>query len=1297
MSARNEDFLFAQEAQELGYVSADQVEEGFLLQKKMAEDLKIDERLAVILVKRGWMAEEQAKRVLGIVEPEGTRSQIEGYRLVQMIGRGAMGTVYKAIHMGLHRVVAIKILRRDLAADKTQVERLKREAKLLADLDHPNIVRAFDAGESNGFPYLVMEYVEGETLRERIASKGPMSNEEALRITRALADALEKARRMGVVHRDVKPGNVLMSTSGTPKLMDLGLAKGPLDLGLTQHGATVGTPQFISPEQAQDPRKADTRSDIYSLGASLYAMMTKRPPFEGSTLAEIITKVLYEQPVPPRMRNPNVSPEVGHLIERMMLKDPTLRYQTPAHVVADIDMIRGGQSIVPTGFTGNWEAYLLRKRNRKIIRRSAVGIAAAVVLAIFGMTWWNRMQREEAQAEVDMLADRILSMPPVTAGDPLTDLRKRRDQVVKDRDQIEQRESEDGAHSTNRSDIEKRLEEYASNIERIEKIESTRKKNIDPLVAKAEFAQALVVAQRERERARGYPAAFYVADRIYREVLSASEAHWASARDAIEKRTVSDLPEFVTKWTELHTQADPGQYARTPRFNKERERAKDLGVAAARIGAEVKRFDDAFAEDLVAKRIARLELMELRDALRDLGRAALGAVDSHHAGFAKNNADVPLSRLTGKSGFVTLAIGRIRARAARQVEAHWESLKKLVSTLPPDEALNRLTAFEDAADRGDAFPRLARLARELAARIDEAGAQARQKSQEAFDRARDAHLIALRRGDPKNLRAVNQSALEGPLARPQRLEIEALITGAEALDALHEAAVLYLEGKPKLTDIERRSIDGAITVDPRWKSYTVEKDKGRVVARVSRRISSDGKLIVRLQDFTLPQLERWAMRSGSGLSGLYLALVRLAQIERLPHDDPGQDLRKLIQAYGLSLEKFESLEATEARAWAGLVRAVLDDLGTYQRRREDNAVWTIESIEQLFAQSKYYLALERYKALASKTGKLRYTNASDKNNVELEKKAKVSEEALAKEELLRLLPGADVEEIEGGRHRFHFDFNDETQLDNFVRGLGKLVPQEGGAITPVGQTPYRLMLLAGETGLVRDRPLSIYNMMDPHARITLEVDVRPQGRGSFLVAFDMDGVQIAICSADPNYWKWRWRPGAPLLDGEQRLPEFDFFGRGRGIAFHDGRTFGPNFPVGNDWDWPDFGEGRFFDKWKDSEYLDKRRSRLFAFEPGRKYRVKIIRLRGEMQFWVDGELIARKHDADWTHRGDHSDIDRKFTRGGSGLIQILTWTPTAIDNLSIEGTVMKTWRRHQKMRVDARNAAKQNAKKKQGK
>ena len=627
MSARNEDFLFAEEAQNLGYVTEAQVEEGFELQRRMAEDLKIDERLAVILVKRGWMAEEQARRVYGIIEPEGARTQIEGYRLVQKIGRGAMGTVYKAIHKGLHRVVAIKILRRDLAADKTQIERLRREAKLLADLDHPNIVRAFDAGESNGFPYLVMEYVEGETLRDRIAHKGPLDDEEALRITRALADALEKARRMGIVHRDVKPGNILIGRGGTPKLMDLGLAKGPIDAGLTQHGATVGTPQFMSPEQAESPDKADTRSDIYSLGATLYAMVTGRPPFEGSTLAEIITKVMSQQPVPPRVRNPDISPEVSHLIERMMLKDASLRYATPSYVIEDIDRIRGGQSIIPTGFQGNWEAYLLRKRFMRWRKRIVVGLAAVLLLG--GGSWWylDYQQKERGRASAAQLAREVLG-EPIELGDAGVQQARALvgarlgDAVAK---QAKIREICEGQHIPFPHRLE--IEDYVRHLQDLQQ----RIKLLEDMEGR--------VGRCKQRRDYAAAARLLVQNTATFESPPWTRRHWETLRSGVERDSDralemrltkllgaadGDLPFFVEKWHAYRAAFD-APWLRDDRYEALLTVATDANARAARIDALTQEVAARFDTEIIGKRIEAVDFyrdlrQELRAAREELAR-----------------------------------------------------------------------------------------------------------------------------------------------------------------------------------------------------------------------------------------------------------------------------------------------------------------------------------------------------------------------------------------------------------------------------------------------------------------------------------------------------------------------------------------------------------------------------------------------------------------------------------------------------------------------------------------------------
>jgi tRNA A-37 threonylcarbamoyl transferase component Bud32 len=1280
MTARNEDFLFAQEAQALGYVSEQQVEEGFLLQRRMADDLKIDERLAVILVKRGWMAEEQAKRVMGMVEPEGARSQIEGYRLVQMVGRGAMGTVYKAIHKGLHRVVAIKILRRDLVRDKTQIERLRREAKLLADLDHPNIVRAFDAGESNGFPFLVMEYVEGETLRDRINREGALSNEEALRITRALADALERARRMGVVHRDVKPGNVLMSTSGTPKLMDLGLAKGPLDMGLTQHGATVGTPQFISPEQAQDPRRADTRSDIYSLGASLYTMVTSRPPFEGTTLAEIITKVLYQQPVPPRVRNAAVSPEVGHLIERMMLKDPSLRYQTPAQVVADIDLIRGGQSIVPKGFQGNWEAYLLRQQARKRQRWMMIGAAAVLLLAVGTLLFLNKARRDRAQALVDQLASEALLVERVQPDDDLAELQGKLEDVARRLREIRELEREDGAYLEDEATIKFKLDAYDRNHHELARLQN-QMPSIGPLRERGDFRGALgrVKDFLGSIEGRDLPPARRRAEELVAAITAESDAHWQAAQQAVADRTWGTLDEFVRHWRDMEA-AVQGPYVVTKAWQQAKTTAGVLEAAALSIVAEVRAVGDAFLGSAVDARIRRLAFFDLVQGLSARRRAAEVAVMGHHRAF---RGLFPLNRLTGGAGIVTVALDEIEHKFRTQVDDFWRVLEEECrSKLPVVEALDRLEAFEDACARGNAFPQLAGEARRLRDRLSEEHSRRIAAARERLEHTRSAVLGALRRGEGAAIRATVDEALDsGELDARRRRTVERMRVAADALDNLHELVLPWLKSQRSVTDVRTWAPDGSVTAHRRWQIVSVDEGARELRVRVPRRGSSRAhETTIPLRDVLVETLAVWAAAAGHPLAGeaLHGAILELATLEHV-HDDPGRDLRKLVRRYDALMRRL--VQADPAGTWHGLVMLLRDTLRGYQEERERQARRTIQQVNWAVTgkdgnDPRWLRAQSLYEQLANPEGKLRDTDEFEKNQRILEDQAALARRELAQQDLLRRVPGAGVESLQGGRYGFIFDFDDEMQMQNFDRVLGALEAYRGKAVTPTGSVARRLHLLRGMEGVVRDRPLSIESMFDPHVKIVVEFKMfAPR---SLLLAIDIDGVQVAICSADPTYWKWRFPSDAPLLEGENKLPEYDFHGRGRGIAFHAGPDFGPEFPQGN-WDWHRFSRGEHHGRWADPAWLEKYRSRLFAFEPGREYKVRVVRTRGTIELWVDGELIAQKSETIWTHVGGTSDIDPK-TRRGSGRIQILTWTPMAIDDLVLEGTVRKSWRERKETR-----------------
>src|SRR5262245_33674610 len=265
------------------------------------------------------------------------------YEILDRVGAGAMGTVFKARHKKLGRIVALKVLRPSLARDARFVDRLRREARIVAALNHPHIVTGYDLGEEGGYHYFVMEFVEGKALSALLAEWGIFAEDQVLKVATQVAAALDHAFQRNVIHRDVKPGNILIDETGSVKLTDMGLAKGPADLTLTRDGATVGTPQYISPEQARNPQDVDVRSDLYSLGATLYHMATGQPPFKGDSMAEVITQVLHEVPIAPRVINPALSEGMALVIRKLLAKNLRLRYQTPRELLDDLERVRNEQ------------------------------------------------------------------------------------------------------------------------------------------------------------------------------------------------------------------------------------------------------------------------------------------------------------------------------------------------------------------------------------------------------------------------------------------------------------------------------------------------------------------------------------------------------------------------------------------------------------------------------------------------------------------------------------------------------------------------------------------------------------------------------------------------------------------------------------------------------------------------------------------------------------------------------------------------------------------------------------------
>jgi serine/threonine protein kinase len=285
---------------------------------------------------------------------EATRKlEIPGYQMVDKLGKGSMGVVYKAKQLSVDRVVAVKVLLDSLAQNKEFIKRFEREAKIAAKLSHNNVVNAIDAGEVGGRYYFVMEYVEGLTIKDYLDKNRIFEEKEAIRIALAVAEALKHANQKGLIHRDVKPENVILTKDGGVKLADLGLARLTDDekWGLAEAGMAIGTPYYISPEQVRGQTDIDIRADIYSLGATIYHMVTGKVPYGGETPADVMRKHVDPrvQLVPPDHLNTKLSSGLGMVVETMLAKNREHRYSNPDDLILDLKCLIQGESPMIAG------------------------------------------------------------------------------------------------------------------------------------------------------------------------------------------------------------------------------------------------------------------------------------------------------------------------------------------------------------------------------------------------------------------------------------------------------------------------------------------------------------------------------------------------------------------------------------------------------------------------------------------------------------------------------------------------------------------------------------------------------------------------------------------------------------------------------------------------------------------------------------------------------------------------------------------------------------------------------------
>lgn len=343
-----DDTLIARAVVEQRLATSDEVNACLKIQAALAEKGQAVS-LGHVMVQKGYITPTQLTRIVkvGSLDDSMTRSaqKIPGYHILGKLGQGAMATVWKARQLSLDRTVAIKILPKRMSENPEFVDRFYKEGKAAARLNSPNIVQAIDVGEYQGYHYFVMEYVEGKTVYDDLAKGRVYSESEALDVIIQVAKALYHAHQKGLIHRDVKPKNIMITKEGVVKLADMGLARAMDDkkAAEAEAGRAYGTPYYISPEQIRGELDIDFRADIYSLGATFYHMVTGRVPFDGQSPSAVMHKHLKEPLLPPDHINTGLSAGTAEVIEVMMAKNRDKRYASTEDLLKDLLAVQKGE------------------------------------------------------------------------------------------------------------------------------------------------------------------------------------------------------------------------------------------------------------------------------------------------------------------------------------------------------------------------------------------------------------------------------------------------------------------------------------------------------------------------------------------------------------------------------------------------------------------------------------------------------------------------------------------------------------------------------------------------------------------------------------------------------------------------------------------------------------------------------------------------------------------------------------------------------------------------------------------
>jgi serine/threonine protein kinase len=343
--------------------------------------------------------------------------KIGKYQIIDILGKGAMGIVYRALDPDIDREVAIKTIRFDLISEESErnelMLRFVREAKAAGKMAHPNIITIFDVGKHEDMTYIVMQYIEGNSLQKFIASNKRFSSQEIVRLMLQLCDALDYAHRHGIVHRDIKPANILLNKDNKPHVVDFGIARVEMST-MTQTGATIGTPSYMSPEQVMG-KKIDKRSDIFSLGAILYELVTGKRPFQGESITTVIYKIVNEEIPSPFLSQRGLSEDFEPIIQRALAKNPGNRYSSCAELAADLQTVSHlpEETLALTGFPElTVSGRTPQKKRRKVLL--ALSIASSLIIAGTGgyFVYKKYGNQSSPKQEAKLLLEAVKPVPP---------------------------------------------------------------------------------------------------------------------------------------------------------------------------------------------------------------------------------------------------------------------------------------------------------------------------------------------------------------------------------------------------------------------------------------------------------------------------------------------------------------------------------------------------------------------------------------------------------------------------------------------------------------------------------------------------------------------------------------------------------------------------------------------------------------------------------------------------------------------------------------------------------------------